>query len=699
MSSSNNATLVTKDAVFMMRPQLNDSHCSGLHLTKSRIKIMTERLRINLDMIKLCNNFEGFQMASNDPNQDKDSLSLLAEQEDDQSQGASQSQDESSTQPSQGWKCSKCPRSFKHEKTLLNHVAKKHGIDESLNEDSFAPSRSSTHESAVGMEEDKGEREKERKRKREDDEDSEEDERPRHRMGTIDEEEEVLDERILDDTFDRDGVRSSTQGVLHEMAEVFQGAERVMVDTEGGEGLDDSMDRANDKALDELERKLKLKDDLLHNKDAKLAQREAELAEARELKDQKDRILRKAHAELKEKQKEIEQMKKRLAEKNKVDFAKRAESPTKAKLKADLEKAATTIKCLTGKAENIKKDLEIAKRAIRKHDYDADTYKKVEASLERTLLKLADVEKELDHHVKERAILMKKIPCTREGCEWGRDCSNSHLLKYEDRSEPKDPNWKRKILCRFFMTGGCRETAERCRFLHQRPSEDRARDDEVFTENEASFTGFMNQRHRRFRESGSLDSSVEVLEERRRSMSREMPKVQMPNGKGFQDIRSKNGQPQHKRMRTEEGELDSNGIRGMSLPKSGNGMGAEARSRHSVPVNYQRPNQREPTLTMRMEAGRRSVESGMGGRAGPSRERNWSPIRSPEELDRSRPRDRDLREEMVERRNGRGMRGSMRGAMRGQARERTWSMNNNQEEKDQDQQYHQQGRRYNYGRK
>ncbi len=47
--------------------------------------------------------------------------------------------------------------------------------------------------------------------------------------------------------------------------------------------------------------------------------------------------------------------------------------------------------------------------------------------------------------------------------------------------------------------------------------------------------------------------------------------------------------------------------------------------------------------------------------------RNWSPIRSPEELDRSRPRDRDLRIQMEERRGrGRGVRG---GRGRGMQRE------------------------------
>ena len=218
---------------------------------------------------------------------------------------------------------------------------------------------------------------------------------------------------------------------------------------------------------------------------------------------------------------------------------------------------------------------------------------------------------------------------------------------------------------------------------------------------EESFNNIMNHRFRVLREASSMDSSVEILEDRRRSEPPQGPQVPMPNGRGFQ-LKPRNGQPQQKRPRT-----DSNGSGANREPVgsmanwTGNGGGVEARSRFSAPLSNQRPNRREPTLTMRLEAGRRSVEGGAEPRPGGSRGRNWSPIRSPEDLNRSRPRDRDLREEMGERRGARGGRGrgqmSARGSMRGRQR----GMNNNQQEdkdwQDQNQGYQGQ-RRYPYSR-
>ena len=202
-----------------------------------------------------------------------------------------------------------------------------------------------------------------------------------------------------------------------------------------------------------------------------------------------------------------------------------------------------------------------------------------------------------------------------------------------------------------------------------------------------------------------MDSSVEILDDRRRA---ESPHVPMPTGRGFQE-RPKNGQPQQKRPRTEGNLTGANRESVGSMANwTGNGGGVEARPRHSAPISNQRPNRREPTLTLRLEAGRRSVEGGAEPRPGGSRGRNWSPIRSPEDLNRSRPRDRDLREEMLERRGARGGRGRGQMSARGSMRGRHWGQNNNQEEnkdwQDQNQGYQGQNqgyqgqRRYPYNR-
>ena len=36
-----------------------------------------------------------------------------------------------------------------------------------------------------------------------------------------------------------------------------------------------------------------------------------------------------------------------------------------------------------------------------------------------------------------------KIPCQKPGCNTPRECEFSHLLKYEDRSEPREENWRK----------------------------------------------------------------------------------------------------------------------------------------------------------------------------------------------------------------------------------------------------------------
>ena len=135
---------------------------------------------------------------------------------------------------------------------------------------------------------------------------------------------------------------------------------------------------------------------------------------------------------------------------------------------------------------------------------------------------------------------------------------------------------------------------------------------------------------------GSSDGSVEITAEIRRGPG---------NDRGVSTSkRMSGGRPMNKKMRVDQGGASgSTNNRGWS----GNGLGTEERSRRSVPLNIQRSQERQPTLRMRMENNRRTVEQRERSFSQERpRPRNWSPIRSPEDLDRSRPRDRDLREEM-----------------------------------------------------
>ena len=679
MSSLVNATLDADDmAENKGQIDQHDYECR-INLTQSSIRLMKIRTQLNLIRLNMCNNDQDFQMSGKnnkdqDPNQDKDSLSLLAEQEveevqtqdegtESQSQPQSQSQSQGLTQEGGVWVCPKqgCDKKYKKEKTLKAHIENKHGgcaeeakvvepvagpsgankIDDSLDESSFAPSRSSTHESAVTLADDRADRKRNRSGNSDDGEGD--DGKPRaKKLGLIDEEGLNLD--LLDDTFEREGVRSSTQGILSEAAEVISRAERVVVELEepmGGEDPDDSMNRANEKALTEMEEKLRLKDDMLHNKNSKLAEVEAELEEAREINDEKERLIRKASEDLKQMEKRVEEVNRKLAA---AEAARKGEkikpvkasinSPGKDQLKQQLEKQNRTIECLTRRAENVKKDLDLARRNLRKQETDSTTYQKLQVSLEQTLRRLDEAEQELEKLKKERSILMKKIPCKMEGCNRGRTCENSHSLRYDNRTEPRDNNWRKTVLCRYYLQGRCDKTDDECNFIHERPNNkkrDRSQEMEYEGDNSGSFTEVMNKKFRKVREERA-DSSVEIMEEYRGNNSRDMSWSRGNN-----------------RMNSSQ----RSGSERSMYERSGNERGAFERSRQSVPWNQnhnsQRSTNRNPTLRMTLRQ-----EGNQEGAAA----RQWSPIRSPEDLDRSRPRDRDLRESMG-RGRGRGY-GSVR---------------------------------------
>ena len=697
------------DGAFCKKKAQNDNDLikSDLALVEIEVKLIKLSVEIDNVRIKTCRFYEPeFQMAGKaNQGPKKETQSLLdeheeqAEQDSQQVEEQSQDQGPSQLQPEQGtsqgsaasqqdglWSCPKCPKRFKTEKPLKNHIEKKHGgMDESLDESNFAPSRSSTHESAVELGE-----ERDRKRKRgedyEDIEDSDEEmgEKSKPRLKSIAEEEDV-DLALLDDTMEGRSLRHSTQGILSEAAELRRQAENRVINMSGDEdnldNLDDSIERDKDKALEVLQEKLRLREDLCNNKDAKIAEKDADLAEAQELNDQKDRIIRKAMAANKEFEEKIKKLEKRVAEAERAREKERREkeeqarkkastSPSKEKLKEEIEKSANTIKCLTGRMENLKKDLEISKRNQRKHESDLVTFQKLQLSLEQTAKKLAEVDQELQKAKKEKAGLLKRIPCTLEGCNRGRFCENSHLLKYDDRSEPKSKSWRKKVPCKFFLNGGCRD-AEKCEFAHERPEvEERYVDEEGEDDSFEAFNNDLaNHRFIRLRSNStnnSRDDSVEIMAEFRgdeRSNDPRRANLASTSGANYDGSNygpRRSGAPVNKRPRVEQPGSSGNF-------RSGNAMGAEERSRHSVPVNFQRSGERQQTLRMRLQNNRRSVDGEMTPRS-----RNWSPIRSPpEDLDRSRARDRDLREEMAAMRRGRGnQRGRMMNRGRNQSRGR-----------------------------
>ena len=184
-----------------------------------------------------------------------------------------------------------------------------------------------------------------------------------------------------------------------------------------------------------------------------------------------------------------------------------------------------------------------------------------------------------------------------------------------------------------------------------------------------------------------MNSSVEYIGERRvlngevaprgganRYPSPLRPVVPEPRGRGYEpraeSAGSNQGNPQMKRRRT-----DSWNQAGPSTSRSGNGRGTSERPLYEVPET----NRRSSIQGVQRESGRRSESGDQEQRRDGGRVRNWSPARSPGRLDRSRPRDRDLREELTQMR-GRGRGGRSRSA-RGTRR---WTPTNNRESREEE---------------
>ena len=395
-----------------------------------------------------------FQMANKMP--DVDSMSLM---EDPSQEEVSQPSSQDKT-----WECPviTCAKSYRYEKHLRNHVKKVHDeMDESFN-----PQEASTYDEDLSTQLPMSGR----KRKNRDDDSDEEQERgekPKRegRMDSI-KEEDHLDYGLLDDS-----VNANTQDVREAAREAYMKAEKTEVDVGG---LDESLEQEEARDMEEARKKIKMKDDLLHIRSAKMAEQEAELEEMKIVKDQmddaltkvkgeKEELRKRAKKELEEKERLVKGMILKLKEMEK----KRSVSPGKEQLKEDLERATAKMTNLTNRVTNLQKDLKNANKDRRKAEVDTGNYEKMRASLERTVLEMETVKRDLDELKREKAKMMKRIPCTRKECNNPKDCEYSHHLRYEDRSTPKEARWEKRVPCRFMsLPGGCNKSAEDCKFLH-----------------------------------------------------------------------------------------------------------------------------------------------------------------------------------------------------------------------------------------
>ena len=229
------------------------------------------------------------------------------------------------------------------------------------------------------------------------------------RLNSIKEEDsDNLDYKLLDESVDM-----NTQDVREAAREAFRKAEEVEVSING---LDESLEKEEAESLEEVKKKLSMKDDLLHIRNAKLAEQEAEIEESKEVNDQLNQALRKMRVEredIKKKAKKEIDEKERLVKgmmSKLVKLEKRSPSPGKEKLKEDLEKATMKINNLTNRVTNLTKDLKNATKDRRKAEVDTGNYEKMRTSLEKTMLEMEGIKRDLEEHKREKAKTLKRIP-------------------------------------------------------------------------------------------------------------------------------------------------------------------------------------------------------------------------------------------------------------------------------------------------
>ena len=319
-----------------------------------------------------------------DPNEDKDSMSLLCEQATPEAtQEEDQSQDDGKGEKDKGmWKCPVCPnKPFKYEKSMLNHVSKFHAkppLNETLDESCFNPGDTSSQD---------GSKKAGKRKKSGEGYDEEYRDATRARLDTVDEADTNLevDDALLDMSINsgtNEVKPNGTQEVLNSMAAKMIKAEREMhkLDMNESGDPDDSLRRDEEKSVQKLEAELQNKDNLLHIRNAKLMEKEGDLEELREVLDQKERALLEADRKIKEQSDEIYRLR------DKIDDEE--EGPTREELKVAMEKADKTIANLQGRQANLVKELKVAKANLRKLEIDQRSFEKVQTAMEATVVNL-----------------------------------------------------------------------------------------------------------------------------------------------------------------------------------------------------------------------------------------------------------------------------------------------------------------------
>ena len=382
--------------------------------------------------------------------------------------------------------CHLCDKAYKREIYLKNHLLKIHGIDNKKGEDDndsvFAPTATSTAEDIQQAGE--GEQEvppaSKKKRIMPSDEDEDDLENLEAAMKAKESRRELRNNLNLEREFelgfgeeeeigqvqDVDKPGTSTQAINDGLAKTLAEHEETILESdETIFNKDDSvlkkswnsniseLTSGRDQAIMDMDVEIKALRKMVAIKDTQVSDLEVKVSEANDEMDMKDRKLKELRDIIRVKNGEI----KELVEEAKSITDKVKNSPLKEELKANGKKADNKIKQQANRIKQLEAQL---KAEVGKRRPDLE---KLKHQANEQLTRAEHYTREEVKHLNTIAALRKKIPCSDlPGCEQGKKCAYSHVLRYA-----KVEQNSKQIPCTYFLNGKCKfEREEDCKYAH-----------------------------------------------------------------------------------------------------------------------------------------------------------------------------------------------------------------------------------------
>ena len=371
-----------------------------------------------------------------------------------------------------------CEKTYKRETGLKSHMKKVHGLEDvtgldGLNESEFDPAATSTADE-VGIKEEieeGGSKGKKRTRSSSDEEEVENAESARkakeYRLVAKEQRQLEMDLHMgYDDLLeDLNGVAGgpSTQTINENIAQTLQEAEKTITEDPGNSIFSQNtsdLTSGRDQAIMDMDKELATIKKVLANKESESIDLRVKISEANDQLDAKDRVIKDMREVIKIKNGEINDLEKEAKEFN----MRLKKSPLKEELKRNSLKAEAKIR---QQAEDIKM---LKARVKAETNSFKPQVEKLKKQVQDQLTRAEHYTREELRHLNTIASLRKKIPCGElPGCDQGKKCGYSHVLKYAKQEVDKF----KQIPCVHYMNGRCKfENEADCRYAHPKVAKD-----------------------------------------------------------------------------------------------------------------------------------------------------------------------------------------------------------------------------------